>query len=107
MFDVHEKCPSDERGIIIEDDVWVGSRAIILNGVTVGRGSIIAAGSVVTKSVPSYSVVAGCPARMIKFRWDIKTILQHEGALYNSENRILEEKLRADRSVLEGAGWVD
>lgn len=46
----------------IEDDVWIGTGAIVLPGVTVGKGSIIAAGSVVTKDVPPYSLVAGVPA---------------------------------------------
>ncbi|WP_435627910.1 acyltransferase [Candidatus Ferrigenium straubiae] len=51
--------------VIIEDDVWVGARAIILKGVTVGRASIVAAGSVVTKDVPAYSIVGGNPATVI------------------------------------------
>lgn len=52
--------------IIIEDNVWIGANVIILKGVTIGEGSIVAAGSVVTKSVPSYSLVGGNPARIIK-----------------------------------------
>ncbi|WP_215226563.1 acyltransferase [Echinicola shivajiensis] len=53
---------------IIEDDCWIASNSIILAGVTVGRGSVVAAGSVVTKDVPPYSVVGGNPARVIKSR---------------------------------------
>jgi len=56
------------KGISIEDDVWVGANCVILDGVTVGKGSVIAAGSVVTKKVPDYSVVAVVPARLIKKR---------------------------------------
>jgi maltose O-acetyltransferase len=52
----------------IEDDVWIGARAIILPGLTIGRGAIIAAGAVVTKNVPPYAICAGNPARIIKFR---------------------------------------
>lgn len=52
--------------VIIEDFAWIGFNAIILKGVTVGYGSVVAAGAVVTKSVPPYSVVAGNPARVIK-----------------------------------------
>ena len=48
--------------IIIEDDVWIGSQSIILKGVTIGEGSIIAAGSIVTKDVPAHVMVAGNPA---------------------------------------------
>ena len=54
--------------VVIEDDVWIGYRAMILPGVTVGKGSIIGAGAVVTKDVPPYSVVGGVPARIIKSR---------------------------------------
>ncbi len=56
------------RKVTIEDDVWIGARVIILPGVTIGRGSIIAAGAVVTKDVPSFSIVGGVPAKVIKSR---------------------------------------
>jgi acetyltransferase-like isoleucine patch superfamily enzyme len=56
------------EGIIIEDDVWVGAKVVILDGVTIGKGSVIGAGAVVTKSVPSYSVAVGSPAKVIKQR---------------------------------------
>ncbi len=54
--------------VVIGDDVWLGYRAIILPGVTIGRGSIVGAGAVVTHDVPPYSVVGGVPARIIKKR---------------------------------------
>ena len=59
------------KPVIIEDNVWIGSRAIILKGVKIGEGAIIAAGAVVTKNVPSNSIAAGNPARIIKenIRW--------------------------------------
>ncbi len=93
MVDVHEKRPEDDRGVIIEDDVWIGCRAMILRGVRIGRGSIIAAGSVVTKSVPPYSIMAGTPARPLKRRWDVETILRHEEALYPASERLSREDL--------------
>jgi maltose O-acetyltransferase len=52
--------------IILEENVWLGARVIVLKGVTIGRGSVIAAGSVVTRSVPPFSVAAGVPARVIR-----------------------------------------
>ena len=57
-----------ERPVTIEDDVWIGDRVTILPGVTVGSGSIIAAASVVTHDVPPYAIVAGIPAKVIKYR---------------------------------------
>jgi len=54
--------------VVIEDDCWIASNSIILSGVTIGKGSIISAGSVVTKDVPPFSIVAGVPARIIRKR---------------------------------------
>jgi acetyltransferase-like isoleucine patch superfamily enzyme len=53
------------KGICVEDDCWIGSGSIILDGVTIGQGAVVAAGSVVTKNVDAYSIVAGVPARVI------------------------------------------
>ena len=58
----------EERPVNIGNDVWIGDRVIILPGVTVGDGSILAAGAVVTKDVPPYAVVGGVPAQVIKMR---------------------------------------
>jgi maltose O-acetyltransferase len=52
--------------VIIGDNVWIGERAIILKGVNIGDNAIVAAGSVVTKSIPNNSLVAGNPAKIIK-----------------------------------------
>lgn len=59
---------SQNQQVTIGDDVWIGDGVIILPGVTVGKGSIIGAGAVVTKNVPEYAVVAGVPAKVIKYR---------------------------------------
>jgi carbonic anhydrase/acetyltransferase-like protein (isoleucine patch superfamily) len=54
------------EGIVIEDDVWLGSAAVITDGVRIGKGSVVAAGAVVTRDVPPHTVVAGIPAKIVK-----------------------------------------
>ena len=54
------------KPIIIQDDVWIGRRAMFLKGVTIGEGAVVAAGSIVTKDVPPHTLVAGNPAKIIK-----------------------------------------
>ncbi|MCA9011646.1 MAG: acyltransferase [Planctomycetaceae bacterium] len=56
------------QDVTIEDDVWIGRRAIILPGVTIGKGAIIGAAAVVTKDIPAYAVAAGVPAKVVKQR---------------------------------------
>jgi len=60
--------------IFIGDEVWIGQRVTILSGVKVGKGAIIATGSVVVQDIPPYSVAAGVPAKVVKKRFDDKTI---------------------------------
>lgn len=70
-FDSFPKVESLSKGnIVIKDDVWIGTGSMILSGVTVGQGAVIAACSVVTKDVKPYSVVGGNPAKLIKYRFD-------------------------------------
>lgn len=83
MIDVRddEKLPENDPGVTIEDDVWIGTRAVILAGVTVGRGAVVAAGAVVTKSVPPYAIVGGNPAKIIRMRWSDEDIAKHEALI--------------------------
>lgn len=64
---IAEQGHSPTEDLVIEDDVWIGANAIILPGVRIGRHSIVAAGSVVTRSIEPFSVYAGVPARKIKY----------------------------------------
>ncbi len=75
---------------VVEDDVWIGHRAIIMPGLRIGRGAIVGAGAVVTKHVPPYAVVGGVPARLIKWRRNEEVYREEplpSGAEYVAENR--------------------
>lgn len=65
-----EKRPEDDKDIVFEGDNWIGAGATILKGVTIGRGSVVAAGAVVTKDVDAYTCVGGVPATKIKKRFE-------------------------------------
>lgn len=88
-----EKHAENDRGVIIEDDIWIGARAIILDGVRIGRGAVVAAGAVVTRDVPPYTIVGGVPARILKVRFDIETIIAHEALLYQTQDRLTVAQL--------------
>lgn len=79
--------------VVIEEDVWVGAECILLSHSCVGRGAIVAAGSVVTKPVPPYAVVVGSPAKIIKVRFTKEQIMAHEAILYPPEERTKSEEL--------------
>ena len=79
--------------VIIGEDVWVGTRATILPGVTLGRGCIVGANALVTKSVPPYALVAGMPARITGVKFSLADIERHEEALYPPEERTPHEDL--------------
>ena len=84
----NEKLPENDLGVVIEDDVWIGTRAIVLGGVTIGRGAVIGAGAVVTKSIPPYAIAAGSPARVLRYRFSKENIIEHEKMLYPEETRL-------------------
>ena len=85
-MDSVEKLPENDAPVIIEDDVWLGCNVTILKGVTIGRGSVVAAGAVVTKSCEPYSLIAGVPARVIKKRFSAEVIVEHERMLNANSN---------------------
>jgi maltose O-acetyltransferase len=104
MIDVSEKTGNEDLGVVIEDDVWIGARAMILRGVIVGRGAIVGAGSLVNKSVPPYSIVGGNPAKVIGFRFAVDDVLRHELAIYPENKRINREsieKFQRERTMLK------
>lgn len=93
IMDSHDKLPENDAPVTIEDDVWAGANITILKGVTIGRGSVIAAGAVVNKSMPPYSIIGGVPARVLKKRFTIEQILEHERLLYPEHERLTREQI--------------
>lgn len=67
--------------IVIEDDVWIGYGATVLSGVKIGRGAIIAAGSIVTRDISPYGIAVGNPAKVKKYRFTQEQIIEHEKLL--------------------------
>lgn len=93
--------------IVLEDDVWIGYRATVLSGVTLGKGCVVGAGALVCKDVPPYAIVAGVPAKVIRYRFDdvMRDRLEEidlgkvDGAFVRKEIDLLECPL--DDGVLE------
>lgn len=79
--------------VVVEEDCWIGARVTLLAGVTIRRGTTVAAGAVVSKSTAPYSIVGGVPARHIKFYWTIDEILEHESQLYPEKERFTRTQL--------------
>lgn len=73
-----EKEPYFDQDVIIEEDVWIGANVTILKGVTIGRSSIVAAGSLVIKDVPPYCIVGGIPAKVLKKKWSDEEIKEQD-----------------------------
>ncbi len=77
--------------------MWTGANITILKGVTIGRGSVIAAGAVVTRFCPLYSIIGGVPAKVLKYRFSVDEVLEHEQLLYTENKRFSSEYLIASR----------
>lgn len=78
--------------IVIDDDVWIGERAIIMSGVHIAQGAVVAAGAVVTKDVPPYAIVGGIPARLIRYRFDSAIIERLMSVDYSKIDRAFIEQ---------------
>lgn len=83
--------------IVIEDDAWIGYRSTIMSGVKIGKGAVVAAGSVVTKDVPPYSIVGGVPAKVIKYRFTEEIINELNNLNYK---KLCEEQINSNISKL-------
>ncbi|MCH2094417.1 MAG: hypothetical protein MK160_04790 [Rhodobacteraceae bacterium] len=81
--------PFEQRVIHVERDVWIGYGSIVLSGVSIGQGAVVAAGSVVTRDVPANSIVAGNPAKIIRQRFENECFARHLAALDRAGIRTL------------------
>lgn len=79
--------------VIVEEDVWMGFNVTLLSGINIGRGCTVAAGAVVSRSLPPYSVCGGVPAKFIKFYWTIDEIMEHEKTVYDEKDRFSRAEL--------------
>ena len=86
MYNDNQKSAGDDKGVIIEDDVWIGANAVLLEGVTVAQGSVIGAGAVVTKSTQPYSISAGIPARQVGLRFNADEQAEHVALTQSATN---------------------
>lgn len=79
---------------VVGHDVWIGLRAIIMSGVTIGNGAVIGAGSIVTKDVPPYAVVVGNPARILKYRFSDEVIEKIQSSeWWNWSDEMIRERM--------------
>ena len=83
--------------LIVEDEVWIGANAMLLSGVTIGKGAIVAAGAIVTRDVPPYAIVGGNPARIIRYKFSDDIINE---LLHIRLADIPEQKLRENIELL-------
>lgn len=94
-YQAKERVGDENLTICIDEDCWVGAGAILLRHCHLGRGSVVGAGSVVTKDFPPYAVVAGNPAKIIGVKFSKADILAHEAAIYPPEERMSEANIDA------------
>lgn len=88
--------------IVLDDDVWIGTGATILSGVHIGQGACVAACSVVTKDVPPYAIVAGNPAKIIKYRFDEATISK----LMQIDYKLIDKQFIRENSAMFLRGGI-
>lgn len=82
------------KDIIIEEDVWIGANVTLLSGAHLSRGCIIGAGSIISKYVPPYALVVGPSAKILKVKFSLDDILEHEKNIYPPSERLSKEDLK-------------
>ena len=101
MWDVHSKKVGLDKDVILEDEIWVGSNVTILSGAHISRGCVIAAGAIVNRYIPPYSIVGGVPAKILKYRFTPEQIIEHEKVLYKADRRLTLEQITSSRGIVQ------
>lgn len=78
----------NDQDVVLEEDVWLGANVVLLNGVRIGRGAVVAAGTVCRTKIPPYAIVAGNPAKVVGFRFTPDQVEEHESLLYAENDRL-------------------
>jgi len=101
LFDEYQNCK-------IGNDVWIGARVIILDGITIGDGAIVAANSVVSKDVEPYAIVGGIPARFIKYRFDEAIINKLKSSTWwNWDKAHISRKINSFQKIIQTDSDID
>lgn len=94
--------------VSIGNDVWIGARAIIMDGVSIGNGAIIGAGAIVTKDIPPFAIVGGAPAKLIKYRFEPSEIeILESTKWWNLDFRILEKNYHSLHDIKKFVNEVE
>lgn len=101
---VNESAVNPFKRVIVGNDVWIGVRTMVMGGVKIGDGAVIGAGSIVTKDIPPYAVVAGVPAKVIRYRFPQEQI---EALMSNPWWELPEDKLREHIDLFQDSENID
>ncbi len=92
-FQAKDHCGDEDHTITVNEDCWVGANSILLPKCSLGRGCVVAAGSVVTREFPPYAVIAGAPARIIGVKFSRADVEKHEAMIYPPSERMSAQEL--------------
>jgi virginiamycin A acetyltransferase len=99
-FTDRELFPPYGGKVVIGHDVWIGTDVLLMDGITIGNGAIIAARSVITRDVPAYAIVGGVPAKLIRYRFNEETIAQMEAfQWWNMDMEWIESNAESFRDI--------